>query len=216
MSTLDWGHQAGASLLHRAPARTKLIGTVAFAAVVVATPRDWFLAFAVYALVVVSALIVARIPPRVVATRMTIELPFVVFALLLPFIATGPTIEVGPFTLAREGLWGAWALLAKATLAVGAATVLISTTEPRRMVQALGQLRLPAILISIIGFMIRYLDLIVEETRRMRIARESRGFRARGFASWRIIAQAAGAVIVRSHARGERVHLAMLSRGGAG
>ncbi|OJV97251.1 MAG: cobalt ECF transporter T component CbiQ [Microbacterium sp. 67-17] len=189
---------------------------MAFAAVVVATPRDWFLAFAVYALLVFSALVIARVPPRVVARRMTIELPFVVFALLLPFIATGPTIEVGPFTLAVEGLWGAWALLAKATLAVGAATVLISTTEPRRMVQALGQLRLPAVLTSIIGFMIRYLDLIVEETRRMRIARESRGFRARGLASWRIIAQAAGSVIVRSHARGERVHLAMLSRGGAG
>ncbi len=216
MSTLAWGDRDGTSWLHRLPARTKLLSTVAFATLVVATPRDWFAAFALYALLVCVALCTARVPPRVLAHRMTIELPFVIFALLLPVIALGPRVAFGPVELAVEGLWGAWALLAKATLAVAAATVLIATTEPRRMVQALQELRLPAVLTSIMGFMIRYLDLIVEETRRMRVARESRGFRARGLTSWRIIAQAVGAVVLRSHARGERIHLAMLSRGGRG
>lgn len=216
MSAIAWGHCEGGSVLHRLPARTKLIITVAFAAVVVATPREWFAAFGVYAVIVVTGLVIARVRPRVIARRMTIELPFVVFALLLPFIALGPRIRVGPVELAVEGIWGAWGLLAKATLAVGAATVLIATTEPRRMIQALSELRLPHVLVSIMGFMIRYLDLIVDESRRMKIARESRGFRARGPGSWAIIAHAAGAVIIRSHARGERVHLAMLSRGGSG
>lgn len=216
MSTAAWGHRACESVLHRMSARTKLLATVVFAAIVVATPREWFVAFGVYTLVVVTGLVIARVPPRVLGRRMTIELPFVVFALLLPLIALGPRIQVGPIDLAIEGLWGAWGLLAKATLAVGAASVLIATTEPRRMIQALGDLHLPVVLTSIMGFMIRYLDLIVDETRRMRIARESRGFRARGPASWVVIAQAAGAVIVRSHARGERIHLAMLSRGGTG
>jgi len=61
--------------------------------------------------------------------------------------------------------------------------------------------------------MLRYLDLIVGESARMRTARASRGFNSRGPRAWRVIATGVGALFARSHARGERVHLAMLSRG---
>jgi cobalt/nickel transport system permease protein len=47
----------------------------------------------------------------------------------------------------------------------------------------------------------------------MKTARESRGFIASGPKDWKIVAQAAGALFIRSYERGERVHLAMLSRG---
>ena len=47
----------------------------------------------------------------------------------------------------------------------------------------------------------------------MRIARESRGFAARGVRSWGVLAKSAGALFIRSYERGERVHLAMVSRG---
>jgi cobalt/nickel transport system permease protein len=50
----------------------------------------------------------------------------------------------------------------------------------------------------------------------MRIARESRGFAARGPRAWPVIARGAGALFIRSYERGERVHLAMISRGYAG
>ena len=45
----------------------------------------------------------------------------------------------------------------------------------------------------------------------MRIARESRGFEARGVRHWPVLATTAGALFIRSYERGERVHLAMLS-----
>jgi cobalt/nickel transport system permease protein len=61
--------------------------------------------------------------------------------------------------------------------------------------------------------MLRYLNVINEEMVRMRIARESRGFEATGVSSWRILAQTAGALFIRSYERGERVYLAMLARG---
>ena len=35
-----------------------------------------------------------RVPPAYLARRMVVEVPFVVFALLLPFIATGPADRV--------------------------------------------------------------------------------------------------------------------------
>jgi len=213
MAGSAWRHRPGDSLLHRASPRGKLIALVVFAAVVVATPREWLAAFAVYAVVVIGMLAVARIPLATVLRRMAIEVPFLVFAVLLPFIATGPRTDVGPLSLSIEGLWGAWGLLVKATLAVLASVVLVSTTEPRRIVLALESLRLPRQLTSIMAFMLRYLDVIVGETARMRTARESRGFVARGPRSWGVLAKGLSASFVRSHARGERVHLAMLARG---
>lgn len=208
-----WGQVAGDSWLHRASPRAKLIGLVVFAVIVVATPREWFVAFAVYGAFVIGMLAVARVPPLTVLRRMVIEVPFLVFAALMPLIATGPRVQVGVLSLSVEGLWGAWGLLIKATLALLASIVLVSTTEPRRIVLALESLRLPRQLTSIMGFMLRYLDVIVGESARMRTAREARGFDARGPRSWRVLATGFGALFARSHARGERVHLAMLARG---
>ena len=64
--------------------------------------------------------------------------------------------------------------------------------------------------------MIRYGDVITGELRRMRIARESRGAGAGRLGHARAVATSAGALFVRSYERGERVYLAMASRGYAG
>lgn len=201
------------SRIHRASPRVKLLALVGFVVLVVATPRDWFGAYAAYAVLVVAATAAARLAPLDVLRRLTIEIPFVVFAALMPFVATGPRVEVLGVPLAVEGLWGAWALLAKATLAVLASTLLVATTEPRRILLALDGIGLPRQLTAIAAFMLRYLDVVAEEARRMRIAREARGFRARGARGWAVLARSVGALFVRAHARGERVHLAMLARG---
>ncbi|ANJ28863.1 cobalt ABC transporter permease [Agromyces aureus] len=207
------GNGLGRSALHRVSARTKLIGLVVFVVIVVATPREWFPAFALYAALIATVLIVARVSPVMILRRSLIEVPFLVFALLMPFIAQGPRTQVLGLSLSIAGLWGAWGLLVKATLAVLASIALVSTTEPRRIVLALESFRLPRELVSIMAFMLRYLDLIVDESARMRTARTARGFTPTGPRSWRIIGSGVGALFVRSHARGERVHLAMLSRG---
>jgi cobalt/nickel transport system permease protein len=52
--------------------------------------------------------------------------------------------------------------------------------------------------------------------RRMKVARESRGHDPRWIWQARAVAASAGALFIRSYERGERVHLAMLSRGFAG
>ena len=57
---------------------------------------------------------------------------------------------------------------------------------------------------------------MTEELRRMRIARESRGARASWTGHARAVATSAGALFVRSYERGERVYLAMASRGYVG
>lgn len=64
--------------------------------------------------------------------------------------------------------------------------------------------------------MLRYLNVVNDEMQRMKIARSSRGFEATGIRHWRVLAHSAGALFIRSYERGERVHLAMVSRGYAG
>jgi cobalt/nickel transport system permease protein len=71
-------------------------------------------------------------------------------------------------------------------------------------------------MVQIMSFMLRYADVVGAEMSRMRVARESRGFQARNVSHLKVVAQSAGALFIRSYERGERVHLAMLSRGYSG
>ena len=145
-----------------------------------------------------------------------IELPFVAFAFLLPFVARGPQVEVLGLSLSVEGLWGAWNILIKGTLGVAASIIVASTTTMAELVRGLDRLRLPKAFTSIATFMIRYFDVISDEMSRMRIARESRGYDPRFLWHAKALAQSAGALFIRSYERGERVYLAMLSRGYTG
>jgi len=206
-------HYHGHSWLHRAPAHLKLLALLAFMLVVVATPRLWFPVFGVYLLVLCALVASSGVPPLYLVRRLVVEVPFLVFALVLPFVASGPRTEVLGLSVSAHGLLGAWGLLAKGTLGVLASLLLAATTEPRALLAGLERLHLPTQLVQIMGFMIRYLDVVTEEMRRMQVARESRGFRARNPKHWPVLAKSAGALFIRSYERGERVHLAMLSRG---
>jgi cobalt/nickel transport system permease protein len=206
----------GDSVVHRLPPQCKLLAVPAFAIVVVATPRERLWAFAVYALLLAVVAWAGRVPPGHIARRMAIEVPFVLFAFLIPVIGVGERTTVLGLSLSVPGLWAAWNILAKATLGVVASILLAATTEPRAVLLGAQRLRLPGLLVQIAMFMLRYLDVIVDEMRRMKVARESRGFRARTLRQIPVIARSAGALFIRSYERGERVHLAMLSRGYAG
>ena len=80
--------------MHRAPAHLKILTLVLFMLTVVATPREWFPVFAVYAAILLVVIAVSRVPFGYIAKRMVVETPFVLFALLVPFVATGPQTEV--------------------------------------------------------------------------------------------------------------------------
>ncbi|MGO4256191.1 cobalt ECF transporter T component CbiQ [Marmoricola sp. RAF53] len=206
-------HFHGHSPVHRAPAHLKILALLTFMVVVVATPATWYPAFAVYLGLLLVVVVVSRVPFGYLLPRMVIELPFVVFAVLMPFLATGPQTEVLGLTVSQHGLDAAISLLMKGTLGVLASLTLAATTEPHELLAGLTRLRLPHQLVQIMSFMIRYLDVVTDELRRMRVARDSRGFRASSPRHWGVLGRAASALFIRSYERGERVHLAMLSRG---
>jgi cobalt/nickel transport system permease protein len=70
--------------------------------------------------------------------------------------------------------------------------------------------------VSIVSFMVRYSDVVTAEANRMRVARVSRGYDPHAFWHAKALAQSVGSLFVRSYERGERVYLAMVSRGWTG
>ena len=206
-------HYHGHSAVHRAPAHLKLVVLLGFVLVVVATPREWYAAYPAYLAVVVTVILLARVPLLYVVRRMVVEVPFVVFAVLIPFVATGPRTEVLGLTVSEPGLLAAWGLLAKGSLGVMSSLTLAATTEPSDVLAGLRRLRMPELLVQIMSFMIRYLDVVTADLGRMLVAMRSRGVEPRSPRNWPVLARTLGALFIRSYERGERVHLAMLSRG---
>lgn len=201
------------SVVHRAPAHLKVLALLGFMLLVVATPRSWWWGYLVETAALLGVVALARIPLGYLGRRMVVETPVLVFAAVLPLVAQGERVEVLGLGLSRPGLEGAATLLVKATLGVLAGLTLAATTEPQALLAGLERLRVPTQLVQIMGFMVRYLDVVTAELGRMRIARESRGFSARDPRQWPVLARTLGALFIRSYERGERVHLAMLARG---
>lgn len=209
-------YRHGHSPVHALPPHCKLAAVLCFVLVVVSTPREAVWAFGLYAALLAGVAGLARVPAGFLLRRMLIEVPFVAFAVLMPFVVPGDQVQFLGLSLSVPGLWGAWNVLAKGTLGVAASVLLASTTELRALLLGLQRLRLPPMLVQIASFMIRYGDVITDELRRMSIARRSRGFEARGVRHWGVLGKSAGALFIRSYERGERVHLAMMSRGYTG
>lgn len=205
------------SPLHALRPQTKVAATVLFVLAVVATPREALWAFALHVAALAAVAAVGRVPARSLRRRLVVGLPFVAFAVLLPFVTRGPRFEVlGVLHPSEEGLWAAWNLVAKGTIGLLASTVLLATTPAPALLAGLDRLRVPRVFVAIAGFMLRYLDVIAADLRRLQVARVSRGHDPRWIWQARAVAATLGALFVRTFERGERIHLAMASRGYTG
>lgn len=213
---VDRLHHLGTSPVHRLAAAPKLVGLVAFVVAVALTPRRSVAVLLADAAVLAVVVALARLPLRLVLVRLAAVVPFVAFALVLPFLGTGERTEVLGASVSIDGLWAAWNLLAKAALGATAAIVVTATTPVPDLLAGLDRLRLPRVVVAIIASMIRYLDLVADELARSRRAMTARGHDPRWL--WQVgpIASSLGSLFVRTYERGERVHLAMVARGFTG
>ncbi|MEY3169721.1 MAG: hypothetical protein RL421_964, partial [Actinomycetota bacterium] len=172
-----------------------VLSALLFIIVAIATPITRVTAYAAFFALIFLAILIAKLPIKTVATRSLIEIPFVLFAFLMPFFGTGEKVELFGLSLYEEGLIAGAGIIAKGTLGILTAIVLSSTTTARELLRGLETLRVPTLIIQIATFMLRYMNVVNDEMERMRIA---------------------GALFIRSYERGERVHLAMVSRGYVG
>lgn len=160
---------------------------LAFIAVSVSTPITRWPAFVAFFLLLVAAALASKIPLLLLFKRALIEIPFIFFAILMPFFGTGEKFEIAGIALYRDGLLAGTSIVVKGTLGVLAAVILSTTTTAREILRGLERLKLPAVMVQIASFMLRYVNVISDEMERMKVARESRGFVATGIKHWKVL-----------------------------
>jgi cobalt/nickel transport system permease protein len=188
-------------------------------------PVGSFVAIGIGWLGVVAAALVARLGPFRTVRGSFIALPFMVAVLPLVFTRTGEllgTVDLGPVTLtvSGEGLREVATIVLKSWVSVQAALLLTFTTPFHDLIEGLRALRMPRIMVAIIGFMYRYLEVLTTEAGRMLRARAARSAdagtgRGGGTLRWRgrVAGNLVGSLFLRSYERSERIHGAMLARG---
>jgi cobalt/nickel transport system permease protein len=190
----------GVSPLHARDARAKLAAALAFLIAVSTTRPGAHLAFGLYAVMIVAAAALGRLPIGALARRA---------ALVLPFSATFAAITWWSGDPAR-----ALALAEKSLLCGFAALLLIATTPVNDLLRALEWLAVPRPLILVIQFLYRYLFVISEQAQHMRLAAQCRrglgGHRRSRFSA---AGGALGVLFARSWERADGIYRAMLARG---
>lgn len=192
--------------LHRLDARAKLVATLAFVVLVVATPVGWWRPLAAEALVLSFVVGLSGVPPRDLLARW---LGFLALVAFLAWMVARSHPSRAEFGLGAVLL----TIVAKNSLAFLAMMVLVNVTPFRKLLAAMRRLGMPPVLVSTLQFMYRYLHVLADELDRMVQARRSRTFRRSGRLDWGLLTALIGVLFLRAFERGERVHCAMIARG---
>ena len=194
--------------------RVRIVVASAFAIVVVALNDPGVLAVALACAALAAC--AARLPLAPTLRRAAAMDAFIVVMLLmLPFTVAGtPILAIGPLTASREGLWQAIAIGLKANAIVLLLLALVGTMHPAVLGHALRRLGVPAVLIHLLFFTVRYVEVLGREVQRTRLAMKARAFRPRSdLHTWRSLGYLIGMLLVRSLERAERILAAMKCRG---
>lgn len=133
----------------------------------------------------------------------------------LPF-TSGTTVvaSLGPLSLRAEGLAAALTIALRFLCIMSVAAALIATLGPARLIAGLRGLRVPALITDMAMLTLRHIDELRHELARMRLSMWLRGAPA-GFrrGQFRAGGWALASLLLRAHARSDRIYQAMLLRG---
>ena len=89
------------------------MAVLTFIIIAASTPITQWQAFIAYFVAIFLVSLIAKIPTPTLLKLSLIEIPFILFAILMPFFGTGERFEVGPLNLYRESLLAAAGIVAK-------------------------------------------------------------------------------------------------------
>ena len=212
------------SPVHRLDARVKLILALGSILTLAAMPTGRWPAYILCLALTLSAAILSGLGAGFAAKRATLALPFILAA--APLLVTTPgapllSARLGPWTatLTAQGLARFLSMALKSWLSVQVAILLAATTEFPALLTAMRAIRIPRLLVAIVGLMWRYLFVLADEALRMMRAREARSATREGKGGGSIIWRArvtgnmAGSLFLRGYERSQRIYDAMLARG---
>jgi cobalt/nickel transport system permease protein len=217
-------YRFGDSLLHQVDARVKLVLALAFILSVSLAPVGAWPVYILLFALTLSAAIVSELEISYVMRRAFLAAPFVLAALPVLVSVEGTVlwvVSLGRLSLSvtAAGMERFLSIALKSWLSVQMAVLLTSTTPLTQLLVAMRTLRMPRLLIAVLGLMWRYLAVLMDEAVRMMRARESRSGSWQGSGGgsllWRarVTGAIAGTLFLRGYERSERIYNAMLARG---
>jgi len=207
---------ARAGLFQSLDARVKIISTLALLIAVSFSHSLWVIA-AIYLLVLLFAW-TSSIPADYLIKRVWLALPFFTGLIVVPalFITPGPALFHLPLGLVITvtGVNTVLFLLLRVSTSVSLTLLLILTTPWNTVLSALSVLRLPDVLILILGMTYRYIYLLLHTANDMFLSRKSRmvGY-LNTSENQRVLAAISGSLLSKSLDLSSEVYLAMQSRG---
>ncbi|MCX7680602.1 MAG: cobalt ECF transporter T component CbiQ [Anaerolineae bacterium] len=214
------GYRARTSPVHHLDARVKLVLALLFILSAVLTPTGAWPAYILLTALVWSAIILSQVGMGFVQRRTAVVMPFALAAVTVIFTTPGrPVLTVWKFDITDHGLLRLISILLKSWLSIQAAVLLTACTPFPALLQAMSALRIPRVLVVILGFTYRYIFVIGDEALRLIRGRAARSGdlngKGGGTLLWRarVTGNMAGSLFLRSIERSERVYAAMLARG---
>ncbi len=205
------------SWFHRLDSRIKLGVTVVYMAAVLSLPATSVSLLFCYAVPPFAVLVAAGIPLGFVLRHILLTSPFVlILALSGPLYDRQPVqVLFGPLAWTMTSGWlRCLVILGKFTVSMMAILALVSTTRFSRLLAGLQRLHVPEILVVQLGFLYRYLFVLIDTVHHMARAASSRRFHGLGLRrEVRTAGALVGCLLVRSLDQADRIHRAMLGRG---
>lgn len=200
------------SPVHAREARAKVLAALVVIVGIVVAPPMGALEFALTAALLLAVAVIARLPLATVLRRSAIVLP------VAGAIALFAPLQAGGGSLGAAGVHGTWyatvlAVVSRAWLSVLVMVLLGATTPVPELLSALRRLKVPDVFITLLSFIYRYVSVLGDQLRSMRIAMASRAPGLPRLRQLTVYGHLAGTMFVRAYERGERIHAAMLARG---
>lgn len=210
----------GDSPVHRLDGRVKLLAVIAYTVVLISFGRYTVAALAPLTIAPLAMLWFGRVPIWFALRRVLLLCPFIAMLCLLSpvYDRSVQLVAFGPWRLELTGGWlTAASIAAKFTLGLLALTAMTCTTPFPLLLEAMRKLRVPKLLVIQLGFLYRYIFVLIDEGMRVRRGRDFRGA-ARAPIGRRLAAVGGiiGGLFVRTLDRSERIHVAMCARGHRG
>jgi cobalt/nickel transport system permease protein len=205
------------SPIHRLDARAKFLAAVAYMVTVISFDRYAVAVLVPLAIGPAAMLLLGGVPVWFALRRAAVLSPFIAtLALFSPLYDRSlHAVAFGPWAFQITGGWLTAAdVTGKFILGVLALTALVCTTPFALLLEALRRLGAPQMLVVQLGFLYRYIFVLIDEAMRTRRARDFRGAAVspvgRRLAA---VGGVIGSLFVRTLDRSDRIHTAMVARG---
>ena len=188
------------SPIHRLPAMAKLWTSFCIIVVIISIPLRFPLLLACMGALLFVVLFLSRIPLLFIVKRLLFLETFTIGIALLTLLRPNGAVEF-------------FSIFTRSTLCLITVILLSNSTPYSELLNAMKRLKFPALILTILALMYRYIFVLIDEMERMVRARESRSFTSTRMSKWMVLASLIGQLFIRSTERAERIYAAMSARG---